>query len=70
MRFALAFTTLVAVAMAAPLNTVVARKDELTAAIAALAKESPEDAEAAKSLLNRDLQFTDDEEEDDMFKRD
>ncbi|GKT42858.1 uncharacterized protein ColSpa_03039 [Colletotrichum spaethianum] len=72
MRFTLALTTLVAVAMAAPFDSIVARKDELTAAIAALADENPADAEAAKGLLNRDLQLTQDEEdeEEDVFKRD
>ncbi|KAK2059722.1 hypothetical protein LY76DRAFT_604540 [Colletotrichum caudatum] len=62
MRFTLALTTLVAVAMAAPLNNIVARKDELTAAIAALAEENPADADAAKSVLDRDLQLDQDEE--------
>jgi len=70
MRFTLALTTVVAVAMAAPLKSIVARKDELTAAIAALAEESPADADVAKSLLDRDLQLTQDEDEEEAFKRD
>ncbi|GKT97133.1 ORF1ab polyprotein [Colletotrichum tofieldiae] len=70
MRFTLALTTLVAVAMAAPLDSIVARQDELKAAIAALADESPADAEAAKSLLGRDLEFAQDDEEEEVTKRD
>ncbi|KZL67772.1 hypothetical protein CI238_08299 [Colletotrichum incanum] len=70
MRFTLALTTLVAVAMAAPLNSIVARQDELNAAIAALADENPADAEAAKGLLSRDLELTQDEEDEEISKRD
>ncbi|KAK1528461.1 uncharacterized protein CCOS01_06295 [Colletotrichum costaricense] len=74
MRFTVALTTLVAAAMAAPLDTLAARADELNAAIQALAAENPEDAEAAKGLLGRDInpnvQLTNDDEQEEVFKRD
>ncbi|KAK1726467.1 uncharacterized protein BDZ83DRAFT_615962 [Colletotrichum acutatum] len=73
MRFSVALTTLVAAAMAAPLDTLAARADELNAAIQALAAENPEDAEAAKGLLGRDInpnvQLTNDDEQEEVFKR-
>ncbi|KXH67813.1 hypothetical protein CSAL01_01051 [Colletotrichum salicis] len=74
MRFTIALTTLVAAVMAAPLDTLAARQDELNVAIQALAAENPEDAEAAKGLLGRDInpnvQLTNDDEQEEVFKRD